>query len=128
MDKRFKTQITIDINDWEVIVMAEAGYDYQLDRYFDWERFLEEHGITYKNMGYDCMNAERQIQEILGWGEGAANGSYQYVNREYFDPEEAEDKDCSPEVNKLRKEICEAAQRCFDKGIAPEEFMLEIYW
>lgn len=29
MDKRFKTEIVIDIHDWEVIVMAEAGHDYQ---------------------------------------------------------------------------------------------------
>lgn len=128
MDKRFKTRIVIDIHDWEVVVMAEAGYDYQNGRFFDWGRFNEEHGFTYEKMGYNCMNAHRQIQEVLGWGEGAANGSYLYVDRDYFDFEEAEDEDCSPEVNKLRKEICEAAQRCFDKGIAPKEFMLEIYW
>ena len=77
MDKRFKTRITIDIHDWEVVVMAEAGYDYQDGRFFDWGRFNEEHGFTYEEMGYSCMNPLRQIQEVLGWGEGASNDSYQ---------------------------------------------------
>lgn len=129
MDKRFKTKITIDIHLWETIVMAEAGYDYEEGwGYFDWGRFNEEHGFTYEEMGIECMSVSRQVREVLGWGEGAANGSYQYVDSEYFDPKYAENEGCSPEVNKLRKEICEAALRCFDKGIAPEEFMLDINW
>lgn len=130
MDKRFETRIIIDIHDWEVIVMAEAGYDYQDGRFFDWGRFNEEHGFTYEKMGVDWMDAERKIQEVLGWFEGSSNGSYNYIDRECFDPEivNIEDKECTPEVNKLRKEIAEAAQRCFDKGIAPKEFMLDINW
>ena len=56
MDKRFKTRITIDIHDWEVVVMAEAGYDYQDGRFFDWGRFNEEHGFTYEEMGYDLIS------------------------------------------------------------------------
>lgn len=127
MDKRFRTQITIDIHDWEIIVMTEAGYDYQDGRFFDWERFNEEHGFTYENMGADCIDAQRQVQEALGWYEGADNGSYSYADRECFDPE-AEYVRYSPEITKLRREIREAAQRCFDKGIAPEEFMLDINW
>lgn len=128
MDKRFKTRIVIDIHDWEVVVMAEAGYDYQDGCFFDWERFNEEHGFTYENMGVDYIDVHRQLQKTLGWFEGADNGSYKYADRETFDPEYAENKKYSPEVNKLRREILEAAQRCFDKGIAPEEFMLDINW
>lgn len=134
MDKRFKTRIVIDIHDWEPIVMAEAGYDYTTEyeyvnrKFFDWDRFKEEHGFTYENMGVDYMETMQQIREVLGWSEGADNGSYRYADRETFDPEYAEDEDYSPEVNKLRREILEAAQRCFDKGIAPEEFMLDINW
>lgn len=128
MDKRFKTRITIDIHDWEPIVMAEAGYDYQDGRFFDWGRFNKEHGFTYEEMGVDCISAQRWIQEVIGWGEGAADGSYKYVDRDSFDPEIFGHETFSPTVDKLRKEICEAAQRCFDKGIAPEEFMLDINW
>ena len=126
MDKRFETQITIDIYDWEVVVMKEAGYDYQDDDFFDWDRFLEEYGITYEKMGIDYMDAERQIREALGWFEEASNGSYTYVDKECFDTDEH--LKYTPIVTKLRKEIREAAQRCFDKGIAPEEFMLKISW
>lgn len=132
MDKRFKTIITIDIHDWEVVVMTEAGYDYQDGRFFDWERFNEEHGFTYEKMGYNCMDADRQVKAVLGWYEGAENGSHRYVDKKDFELEYAEEyaknEGYSPEVIKLRREILEAAQRCFDKGIAPKEFMLEIYW
>lgn len=63
MDKRFKTQITIDIHDWEAIVMAEVGYGYTIKyeyvnrEFVDWERFNEEHGFTYEKNGcglYGC--------------------------------------------------------------------------
>lgn len=128
MDKRFKTRIVIDIHDWEAVVMAEAGYNYQDGRFFDWERFNKEHGFTYENMGVNYIYAHRQLQKALGWFEGTDNGSYRYADSETFDPECAEDEDYSPEVNKLRREILEAAQRCFDKGIAPEKFMLDINW
>lgn len=138
MDKRFKTQITIDIHDWEAVVMAEAGYDYTtkyeyVNREFvDWERFNEEHGFTYENMGVDYMDAVDQIKAVLGWYEGADNGSYRYMSKEDFDleyaEEYAEDEGYSPEVIRLRRELLEAARRCFDKGIAPEEFVLDINW
>jgi hypothetical protein len=132
MDKRFRTEITIDIHDWEVVVMAEAGYDYQNGRFFDWERFNEEHGFTYEKMGTNHWDAVDQIQAVLGWYEGADNGSYTYMSKEDFDIEYAEeyakDEGYSPEVIKLRREILEAVRRCFEKGIAPEEFMLEINW
>lgn len=126
MDKRFKTRIVIDIHDWEVVVMAEAGYDYQDGYFFDWNRFLEEYGITYEKMGIDYIDAERQVREVIGWFEEAFNGSYKYVDKETFDTDEY--RTYTPIVKKLRKEIREAAQRCFDKGIAPEEFMLDINW
>ena len=77
-------------------------------------------------MGIDYMDAERQIREALGWFEEASNGSYTYVDKECFDTDEH--LKYTPIVTKLRKEIREAAQRCFDKGIAPEEFMLKINW
>lgn len=81
-----------------------------------------------KKMGVDYMDAVDQIKAVLGWYEGADNGSYRYVSKEDFDLEYAEDEGYSPEVIRLRRELLEAVQRCFDKGIAPEEFVLEINW
>lgn len=124
MDKRFITTPRIDVNDWESIVMEEMGYKVDRRR-FDWDRFNEEHGITAKKMGYfNYWDVFSQIKEEI---RGVESGySFATINRYNFSLENLKYLTFSPEIDNLRKQIIEAALRCFDKGIAPEEFVLEI--
>lgn len=120
MDDRFTTIPVIDIYDWEAMVMEEAGYGEYIDNsgFFDLPLFCKRKGFDYLGVCH-FLNFSIDIE-----GE---NGSYKKITRSSFNPN-FYDRNFSQEVNAVRKEMAKAAIRLFDLGIAPEEFILKIYW
>lgn len=121
MDKRFKTMPIIDKYDWEVMVAEEAGYTKYIDKkegFFDAPIFCRDKGFSYLDISYflDCA--------FCTDGE---NGSYRNITKDSFNPN-FNDRNFNKKANEIRKEIAKAAIRLFDKGIAPEKFVVEIYW
>lgn len=120
MDKRFTMTPIIDIYDWQAMVMEEAGYGEYIDDLgiFDLPLFCARKGFEYLDV-YHFLDDSINI-------EGETN-SYKEITRNSFNSD-FYDRNFSQEVNEVRKEMAKAAIRLFDKGIAPEEFVLKIYW
>lgn len=120
MDKRFTTTAVIDIYDWQAMVMEEAGYGEYIDDlgFFDLPLFCTRKGFDYLGV---CHFLDSSIN-IEG-----EDGSYKIITRSSFIPN-FYDRRFSQEVNEVRNEMAKAAIRLFDKGVAPEEFVLKIYW
>ena len=118
MDKRFEMMPTIEMHEWESVVMEEAGYGKYVDsrNCFDWNSFHEEKGIEY-------FTEERYIEEVFAdWTDGY---DYMRISKEDYLPRGYnEEAAYGKKVADIRAEIKAAAIRLFDKGIAPEEFVL----
>lgn len=121
MDKRFKMMPIIDKYDWEAMVMEEAGYSEYVnkeDGFFDAPIFCRDKGFSYLSLCHFLNYA------FCTDGE---NGSYNEITKDSFNPK-FNDPNFNKKANEIRKEIAKAAIRLFDKGIAPEKFVVEIYW